>query len=73
MIDADLAGLYAMPTKRLNEQVKRNARRFPADFCFQLSAALPYAFSEHGAIMAANVPSQSSRRIEPRIPGSMTL
>jgi phage regulator Rha-like protein len=37
MIDADLATLYGVPTKRLNEQVKRNARRFPADFVFQLS------------------------------------
>jgi hypothetical protein len=76
MIDADLAGLYGVPTKRLNEQVKRNARRFPEDFCFRLLATeadalrsqiatsnagrggrrnLPYAFSGHGAIMAANV------------------
>ena len=34
MIDTDLAGLYAVPTKRLNEQVKRNAKRFPEDFMF---------------------------------------
>lgn len=38
MIDADLADLYGVPTKRLNEQVKRNADRFPADFMFQLTA-----------------------------------
>ena len=75
MIDADLALLYGVTTKRLNEQVKRNADRFPGDFMFQLSAAekaevvancdhlqklkfskvLPYAFTEHGAIQAANV------------------
>jgi hypothetical protein len=75
LIDADLAGLYGGPTKRLNEQVKRNARRFPEDFRIQLTAAekaevvancdhlarlkfspvLPFAFTEHGAIMAANV------------------
>jgi hypothetical protein len=75
MIDADLAALYGVATKRLNEQVKRNARRFPDDFCFQLSTAekdevvancdhlvrlkfspvRPYAFTEHGAIMAANM------------------
>jgi hypothetical protein len=75
MIDADLATLYGVPTKRLNEQVKRNAERFPGDFMFQLNAtekaevvancdhlaklkfskALPYAFTEHGAIQAANV------------------
>lgn len=38
MIDADLAALYGVPTKRLNEQVKRNSERFPADFMFQLTA-----------------------------------
>ena len=75
MIDADLAELYGVPTKRLNEQVKRNADRFPSDFMFQLAAAekaevvancdhlaklkfskaLPFAFTEHGAIQASNV------------------
>ena len=75
MVDVDLAALYGVPTKRLNEQVKRNRERFPADFLFQLTAAekaevvancdhlqklkfskvLPYAFTEHGAIQAANV------------------
>ncbi|HVX50854.1 MAG TPA: ORF6N domain-containing protein [Chitinophagaceae bacterium] len=37
MIDRDLAELYGVTTKRLNEQVKRNAARFPADFMFQLT------------------------------------
>lgn len=76
VLDADLAQLYGVPTKRLNEQVRRNQRRFPGDFCFQLSGKehdvlrsqiatskpgrggrryLPYAFTEHGALMAANV------------------
>ena len=75
IIDADLAASYGVPTKRLNEQVKRNANRFPDDFMFQLtkseksevvancdhlenlkySRSLPYAFTEHGAIMAASV------------------
>lgn len=78
ILDADLATLYGVPTKRLNEQVKRNARRFPEDFCFQLTRVeardlarlrsqfatlkqgqhikhLPYAFTEHGAVQAANV------------------
>ena len=75
MLDTDLAALYGVTTKRLNEQVKRNAPRFPEDFVFQLtkgekqevvavcdhlaklkySANLPYAFTEHGAIMAASV------------------
>lgn len=36
MIDGDLATLYGVQTKRLNEQVKRNRERFPADFLFQL-------------------------------------
>ena len=75
ILDADLAGLYGVTTKRLNEQVKRNLARFPSDFMFQLTAeetaALrsqnatsngrggrrysPYVFTEHGAVMAANV------------------
>lgn len=75
MIDADLADLYGVPTKALNQAVKRNAERFPADFMFQLTAeekaevvtncdhlarlkfskALPFAFTEHGAIQASNV------------------
>jgi len=75
IVDADLAELYGVTTKRLNEQVRRNQERFPADFTFQLaeeektevvaicdhltklkySSTLPYAFTEHGAIMAAAV------------------
>ncbi len=38
MLDADLAALYGVQTKRLNEQVRRNAERFPADFMLQLTA-----------------------------------
>jgi hypothetical protein len=75
ILDSDLAALYGVPTKRLNEQIKRNHERFPPDFMFQLtksekdevvancdhlqklkfSPGLPYAFTEHGAIMAASV------------------
>jgi hypothetical protein len=75
MIDADLAQLYGVPTKALNQAVKRNAQRFPQDFMFQLTPAekqevvtncdhlarskfsksLLFAFTEHGAIQAANV------------------
>jgi hypothetical protein len=75
MLDTDLAELYGVPTKRLNEQVKRNSTRFPDDFMFQLTAdekrevvahcdhlkklkyskTLPFAFTEHGAIQAANI------------------
>jgi len=36
MLDSDLAELYNVPTSRLNEQVKRNRKRFPSDFMFQL-------------------------------------
>ena len=87
ILDADLAGIYGVPTKRLNEQVRRNIERFPEDFMFRLTPQEvtdmrsqfatsseggmrsqiataserrnlrfnPYAFTEHGAIMAANV------------------
>ena len=88
VLDADLAQIYGVPTKRLNEQVRRNAAKFPADFMFRLTvqevarlrsqiataseegAVLrshsatahrrnvrfrPYAFTEHGAVMAANL------------------
>jgi hypothetical protein len=75
MLDSDLASIYGVTTKRLNEQVKRNPGRFPSDFMFQLteeekaevvakcdhlarlkfSPFLPYAFTEHGALMLANV------------------
>jgi hypothetical protein len=37
LLDAELAALYGLTTKRLNEQVRRNRSRFPADFMFQLS------------------------------------
>ncbi len=37
MLDSDLAKLYGVPTKRLNEAVKRNITRFPAHYMFQLS------------------------------------
>ena len=37
MLDSDLAGMYQVETKRVNEGVKRNQQRFPETFCFQLS------------------------------------
>jgi hypothetical protein len=84
ILDADLAQLYGVEVKRLNQQVKRNAERFPDDFVFRLSAKdlrlqiatskiangtdkkprpssrggrrySPFAFTEHGAVMAATV------------------
>ena len=82
ILDSDLAELYGVPVKRLNEQIKRNQDRFPQDFMFQLTAEeqqslrsqnatskrggrryLPYAFTEHGAIMAATV-LNSDRAVE---------
>jgi phage regulator Rha-like protein len=61
ILDLDIAQLYGVPVKRLNEQVKRNQERFPSDFMFQLTSkehdALrsQFATSKHGAIMAATV------------------
>lgn len=74
MLDSDLAEVYGTSTKALNQAVKRNRDRFPADFMFRLSereksqvvtncdhlgklkysAVLPYAFTEHGAVMLAS-------------------
>ncbi|MBM3857064.1 MAG: ORF6N domain-containing protein [Verrucomicrobia bacterium] len=45
ILDSDLARLYGVPTKRLNEQVKRNAERFPEEFMFQLTKKEIDAFS----------------------------
>jgi hypothetical protein len=86
ILDADLARIYGVTTKRLNEQIRRNIDRFPPDFAFVLTdhevinlrsqfatsshesirsqfatgshggrRYRPYVFTEHGAIMAANV------------------
>ena len=38
LLDSDLAILYGVETRRLNEQLRRNRARFPADFIFELSA-----------------------------------
>jgi len=87
ILDTDLAALFGVPTKRLNEQYRRNSDRFPEDFAFRLTQSecaalrsqiatlntgggirsqfataskrnvryLPVAFTEHGALMAANI------------------
>ena len=91
ILDTDLARVYGVATKRLNEQFRRNRSRFPEDFAFQLSAEeltnlrsqiatsapdvaflrsqsatlkrgrgqhrkyRPWAFTEHGALQAANI------------------
>ena len=86
VLDTELARIYGVTTKIFNQAVKRNKRKFPPDFMFQLTAEeyedlrsqivtssragyrsqfvtgfhggrryLPYAFTEHGAVMAANI------------------
>jgi len=76
LLDDDLAALYDVEVRVLNQAVKRNKKRFPSDFVFRLTAkenrnlksqivttssshggrrTLPYAFTEHGAFMAASV------------------
>lgn len=85
ILDADLARMYGVTTKRFNEAFKRNQERFPEDFAFQLTQQealflrsqiatskiltvtedseygrggrrhLPWVFTEHGAVMAANI------------------
>lgn len=75
ILASDLARLYGVATKVLNQAVRRNIERFPEDFVFQLtieekqevvtncdhlenlkySATLPYVFTEHGTVMAANL------------------
>ncbi len=89
ILDSDLAAIYGVSTKALNQAVKRNADRFPEDFVFRLTPEeaadslrsqyvtsnekgnrsqsvtgsqkhrdpryIPYAFTEHGALMTANV------------------
>jgi hypothetical protein len=49
MLDEDLAKLYAVPTKRLNEQVRRNLSRFPPDFMFRLTRLEATALRSHFA------------------------
>jgi hypothetical protein len=86
LLDNDLAALYGVATKVLNQAVKRNRDRFPPDFTFQLNAnekkevvtncdhlaklrfspRLPYAFTEHGTIMAATI-LNSPRAVEVRV------
>ena len=48
LLDAELAALYGVSTTRLNQQVRRNHKRFPEDFIFQLTA------SEYAALMLQN-------------------
>jgi hypothetical protein len=83
ILDSDLATLYRVTTRALNQAVKRNAGRFPEDFAFRIttkekeevvtncdhlsrlkfSPVLPFAYTEHGTIMAASV-LNSQRAVE---------
>ena len=83
ILDRDLAEIYGVETRALNQAVKRNKARFPDDFAFRLEPAeitslrrsrsqivilnrgqnlkhVPWAFSEHGALMAASVLNSST-------------
>lgn len=51
MLDKDLAELYGVPTKRLNEQVRRNIRRFPSDFMLQLTKEEADSLRSHFATL----------------------
>ena len=62
MLDGDLAALYGVSTKRLNEQVRRNTDRFPADFMFRLSAAEASALRSQ---IATSNPGRGGRRYLP--------
>ena len=53
MLDSDLAELYEVPIKRLNEQVRRNLRRFPDDFMFQLTSEEATALRSQFATLKA--------------------
>jgi phage regulator Rha-like protein len=83
ILDSDLARIYGVSTRQINQTVKRNPKRFPKDFAFQLDRQeftflmsqiviskgrggrrkLPIVFTEHGAIMVANV-LNSSRAVQ---------
>lgn len=61
MLDADLAELYGVETKRLNEQVRRNSDRFPEDFMFRLT-------SDEKAEVVANCDHLAKLKYSPSLP-----
>ena len=65
MLDKDLAMLYEVPTKRLNEQVKRNIERFPEDFMFQLT-------KREKAEVVANCDHLKTLKFSPQLPYAFT-
>jgi hypothetical protein len=62
LLDSDLAALYGVSTKRLNEQVRRNRGRFPADFMFELTPAEAVALRSQSA---TSKPGRGGRRTPP--------
>ncbi len=62
LLDRDLAELYGVSTKRLNEQVRRNLARFPEDFMFQLTAAETESLRSQ---IATSKPGRGGRRYHP--------
>jgi hypothetical protein len=62
LLDAELAELYGVPTKALNQAVKRNAERFPEDFMFRLSGA------EAEALKRSQLVTGSQKHRDPRFP-----
>src|ERR1700723_2448608 len=61
LLDSDLAALYGAPTKRLNEQVRRNRERFPEDFMFQLTEEETEAMRSQIATASEDVPRMRSQ------------
>ena len=65
MLDEDLARIYQVATRALNQAVKRNIDRFPPEFMFQLTKEeyeswggrrkLPFVFTEHGVVMLSSI------------------
>jgi len=66
LLDSDLASLYGVETRRLNEQVRRNAERFPADFMFQLTSA------EYADLMSQIATSNQGRGGRRKLPLAFT-
>ena len=64
MLDEDLAAVYGVPTKRLNEQVRRNSGRFPADFVFRLT---PNEVSNLRSQIATSSSRWGGRRYQPLV------
>ena len=67
IVDADLAALYDVPTKRFNEAVKRNLAKFPADFMFTLTDDEFAALRSQTATSNAGLGGRGGRRYAPRV------